>query len=154
MFPQVSNLAGMDEGSSMPGELRWEVGFFGKPGFRPALRTDGKSHQLEAGLRDKSELQDDTGVINNEQEDAVMHTPPDPLWPSGIASIIVHQIVNLEFENIQGTQGSRKNREYEPAKAFGEQTDETGNHLPTSYCTICLNDELVCEALFFTMLPY
>lgn len=143
MFPQVSNLAGMDEGSEMPGELRWEVGFFGKPDFRPALRTDGKSRQLEEGIRDKAELQDDTGVINNKKEDAVMHTPPDPLWPSGIASIIVHQIVNLEFENIKGTEGSRKGREYEPAKASGDQSDETGNHLPTSYCTICLNDELV-----------
>jgi len=143
MYPQVSELAGIDEGSSMPGKLHWEVGYFGKPSFRPALRTDGKSHNLEKGLENDPKLQDDTGTAQNDVEDAVMHTPPDPLWPSGIVSIVVHQIVNLELENIQGTEGTRKGREYEPAKPFGEQTDEEGKHLPTSYCTILLNDELV-----------
>lgn len=143
MYPQVSKLAGMDEGSEMPGELHWEVGYFGKPAFRPALRTDGKSHNLTKALQDKPELQDEKGITNNELEEAVMHTPPDPLWPTGIVSVVVHQIVNLEFENIKGTEGKRKGREYEPAKQYGEQTDEEGKHLPTSYCTILLNDELV-----------
>ena len=31
MYPQVSKLRGMDQDSSMPGELHWEVGYFGKP---------------------------------------------------------------------------------------------------------------------------
>jgi len=144
MYPQVSKLAGMDEGSEMPGELHWEVGFFGKPQFRPALRTDGKNRALPEALRDKPELQDEKGATNTESDDAVQHTPPDPLWPSGIASIVVHQIVNLELDNIKGTQGSRKGREFEPAKPSGEGTDEEGDHLPTSYCTILYNDELVC----------
>ncbi|KAK4638051.1 uncharacterized protein CLAFUR5_00630 [Fulvia fulva] len=143
MYPQVSKLAGMDEGSEMPGELHWEVGYFGKPQFRPALRTDGKNKVLPDALKDKPELQDEKGVQNTAQDDAVQHTPPDPLWPSGICSVIVHQIVNLELENIKGTEGSKKGREYEPAKPFGEQTDEEGGDLPTSYCTILFNDELV-----------
>ncbi|KAI9720282.1 MAG: hypothetical protein M1828_005745 [Chrysothrix sp. TS-e1954] len=143
MYPQVSNLAGMDEGSDMPGELHWEVGYFGKPDFRPALRTDGKSRQLDSALKDKPELQDETGVENSEQDNAVMHTPPDPLWPSGVVGIVVHQIVNLEFENVKGSEGNRKGREFEPAKPSGEGTDEAGSQLPTSYCTILFNDELV-----------
>ena len=143
MYPQVSKLSGMDEGSDMPGELHWEVGYFGKPDFRPALRTDGKSRQLDSALKDKPELQDETGVENTEEDNAVMHTPPDPLWPSGIVSIVVHQIVNLEFENVKGSEGNRKGREFEPAKPSGEGTDEAGSHLPTSYCTILFNDELV-----------
>lgn len=147
MYPQVSKLAGTEEGSELPGELHWEVGYFGKPDFRPALRTDGKSQQLDENLRDKPELQDEHGVINNKEEDAVSHTPPDPLWPSGVCGIIVHQIVNLEFENIKGSEGSRKGREFEPAKTYGEQTDEEGSHLPTSYCTILYNDELVSWTL-------
>lgn len=147
MYPQVSQLAGMDKGSEMPGELHWEVGYFAKPAFRPALRTDGKSNKLEEGLRDQEELQDDKGVENTETDELVHLTPPDPLWPSGVCSIIVHQIVNLEYENIHGTEGKRKGREYEPAKQYGEQTDEEGAHLPTSYCTILLNDELVCYGL-------
>nr|POE83353.1 meiotically up-regulated gene 190 protein [Quercus suber] len=143
MYPQVSKLAGMDEGSEMPGELHWEVGYFAKPKLRPALRTDGKNTALPANLKDKPELQDEKGVSNSAQDDAVQHTPPDPLWPSGVCSIIVHQIVNLELENIHGTHGSRNGREYEPAKAYGESTEEEGKHLPTSYCTILFNDELV-----------
>jgi Ca2+-dependent lipid-binding protein len=143
MYPQVSKLQGLDDGSSMPGELHWEVGYFGKPHLRPELRTDGKNKELPETLQNEAILQDDKGVITTEDEDAVEHTPPDPLWPSGIISIVVHQIVNLQLENIQGTQGSRKGREFEPARPYGENTEEQGKHLPTSYCTILLNDQLV-----------
>ncbi|WPH03183.1 meiotically up-regulated protein [Acrodontium crateriforme] len=143
MYPLVSKLAGMDEGSEMPGELNWEVGYFGKPKLRPALRTDGKNKALPDNLKDHPALQDEKGITNSEQDDAVQHTPPDPLWPSGVCSIVVHQIVNLELENVKGTAGSRKGREFEPAKPFGEATAEEGSTLPTSYCTILFNDELV-----------
>ena len=144
MYPQVSKLQGMEAGSDMPGALHWEVGYFGKPHFRPALRTDGKDRNLPDSLKDNKELQDEKGSLDNETEDAVVHTPPDPLWPSGICSIIVHQIVNLELENIQGSEGNRKGREFEPAQHAGENTDEEGKHLPSSYCTILYNDQLVC----------
>ena len=143
MYPQVSKLSGMDADSEMPGELHWEVGFFGKPQFRPALRTDGKNTALPDALKDRPELQDEKGNTNSDTDDAVQHTPPDPLWPSGICSIVVHQIVNLELENVKGSEGNRKGREYEPAKAYGESKEEQGKDLPTSYCTILYNDELV-----------
>lgn len=143
MYSQISKLSGMESGSEMPGELHWEVGYFGKPHFRPALRTDGKDPNLPRALKDKEELQDEKGVLNNKDDDAVAHTPPDPLWPSGICSVIVHQIVNLELENIKGSQGKRKGREYEPAKPAGEISEEESNTLPTSYCTILFNDQLV-----------
>ncbi|KAF2858133.1 hypothetical protein K470DRAFT_260132 [Piedraia hortae CBS 480.64] len=142
-FPHVSKLAGMDAGSEMPGELHWEVTMHRKPKFRPALRTDGKNRDLPKALQDVPELQDEKGQVNDETDDAVQHTPPDPLWPSGICSVIVHQIVNLELENIKGTAGSRKGREYEPAKPYGETKEQEGKDLPTSYCTILYNDELV-----------
>ncbi|KAE9985502.1 hypothetical protein BLS_007561 [Venturia inaequalis] len=143
MYPQVSKLAGLNNGSEMPGELYWEVGYFGKPQLRHALRTDGQNKALPDALKNNPELQDEKGVANTQTDDAVQHTPPDPLWPSGICSIIVHQIVNLELENIKGSEGNRKGREYEPAKPSGESTEETGGTLPTSYCTILYNDELV-----------
>ncbi len=143
MYPQVSKLKGMEADSEMPGELHWEVGYFGKPQFRPALRTDGKNPNLPKSLKDKPELQDDKGVLDNDEENAVVHTPPDPLWPSGVCSVVVHQIVNLELENVKGSEGSRKGREYEPAKEAGEITEEESKKLPTSYCTILFNDQLV-----------
>ncbi|KAI4155871.1 MAG: hypothetical protein LQ340_000701 [Diploschistes diacapsis] len=143
MYPQVSKLTGMGADSEMPGELHWEVGYFGKPRFRPALRSDGRDRNLPKALADKKELQDDKGALITEMDDAVAHTPPDPLWPSGICSVIVHQIVNLELENIKGSQGKRKGREYEPAKPAGENTEEENKNLPTSYCLIHYNDQLV-----------
>ena len=143
MYPQVSKLSGMDADSEMPGQLHWEVGYFGKPQFRPALRTDGKDVNLPDELKDKPEFQDDKGTLNTAFEDAVAHTPPDPLWPSGICSVVVHQIVNLELENVMGSQGKRKGREYEPAKEAGENTEEQSKKLPTSYCTVLFNDQLV-----------
>src|SRR5271154_2186660 len=123
MYPQVSKLSGIDAESEMPGELHWEVGYFDKPKFRPALRTDGKNRNLPDSLKDHEALQDEKGPLDTVHADAVAHTPPDPLWPSGICNVIIHQIVNLEFENVKGTQGSRKGREYEPAKKYGEATE-------------------------------
>jgi len=143
MYPQVSELRGMDPEKSMPGKLHWEVGYFGKPQFRPALKTSGKDVNLPDQLKDKKELQDDKGTLDNADEDAVVHTPPDPLWPSGVCSVIVHQIVNLELQNIKGSDGKRKGREFEPAQESGESKDEESKTLPSSYCTILFNDELV-----------
>jgi hypothetical protein len=144
MFPQVSKLSGVKADSTMPGELHWEVGFFGKTKFREALRTDGHDIHLPKELRDNPELKEDKGAIESKEEDAVVHTPPDPLWPSGILSIVVHQIVGLELANIKGTSGKRKGKEYEPARPeAGDVKEEQSSKLPSSYCTILLNDDLV-----------
>jgi len=143
MFPQVSKLRGVKAESTMPGELHWDVGFFGKTQFRSALRTDGKDPNLPKELKDKKELQDDKGSLDTAEEKAVVFTPPDPLWPSGILSVVVHQIVNLELENIKGSNGKRKGREYEPARPeAGELKEEQSKNLPSAYCTILINDEL------------
>lgn len=144
MFPQISKLQGVKAESTMPGELHWEVGFFGKTQFRKALRTDGKDINLPKELADKPEFQDDKGAVESQEEDAVVHTPPDPLWPSGILSVVVHQIVGLELANIKGTSGSRKGKEYEPGRPeAGEVKEEQSKNLPSSYCTILVNDDLV-----------
>ncbi|KAK7746974.1 hypothetical protein SLS53_002162 [Cytospora paraplurivora] len=143
MFPQNSTLRGTKAESSMPGELSWEVGYFGKTQFRKALRTDGKDPNLPKELKDMKELQQDVGTLDTELEDAVVHTPPDPLWPSGVVSVVVHQIVNLELANIKGSEGKRKGREFEPARPeAGDIKEETSKKLPSSYCTILVNDEL------------
>lgn len=143
MFPQVSKLQGLDSGSEMPGQLHWEVGYFGKPKLRPELRTDGKKKDLPENLKGDPTFEDEKGTITNQEEDAVMHTPPDPIWPSGVLHVVVHQIVNLQLANIKGSEGDRGGREYEPAKPYGENTEEQGGDLPTSYCKILLNDSLV-----------
>lgn len=143
MYHIVSKLSGMHAGTEMPGELHWEVGYFRKPRMRPELRTDGKDETLPENMQDHPELKDDSGPIMTDVQDAVVTTPPDPLWPSGICTVVVHQIVNLSYAKIKGTLGKRKGREYDPAREYGENVDEEGKDLPTSYCTLMLNDELV-----------
>lgn len=143
MFPQNSTLRGTKAESTMPGNLFWEVGFFGRTQFRKALRTDGHDVNLPKELQDHKELQTDVGSLDTAEENAVVRTPPDPLWPSGIVSVVVHQIVSLELANVKGSQGKRKGREFEPARPeAGDIKEETGKKLPSSYCTILINDEL------------
>lgn len=143
MYPQVSKLQGLNEGSEMPGKLHWEVGYFAKPKIRPELRSDGKKRDLPKNMQNDPTFQDEKGTINNDEEDAVAHTPPDPIWPSGILHIVIHQIVNLQVANVKGSNGNRQGREYEPAQPYGESMEEQGEHLPTSYCKINLNDQVV-----------
>lgn len=116
------------------------------------MRSHGKDANLPAQFQDKKELQDDKGTLDTAEEDAVVHTPPDPLWPSGVCSVIVHQIVNLELQNIKGSEGKRKRREFEPAEKSGEIVEEESKKLPSSHCSILFNDELV--SLKFSLLNY
>ncbi|KAH8796574.1 hypothetical protein BGZ57DRAFT_961447 [Hyaloscypha finlandica] len=82
------------------------------------------------------ELQDEKGILDNATEDIVVHTPTDPLWPSGICSVIE-------------SEGIREGWEFEPAQPSGENKEEKHKRLPSSYCTIPINDELSAVNLFF-----
>ncbi|KKA26644.1 hypothetical protein TD95_002636 [Thielaviopsis punctulata] len=129
MFEQKSSLKGLKAESSMPGHLIWEVGFFEKAPFRESKKVDREA-EMDAQTKE-------------EEKNAVL-TPPDQMWPSGILSIVVHQIVGLELNNIKGSNGKRKGREYEPGRPeAGAHKEEQGGSLPSSYCTILLNDNLV-----------
>jgi Ca2+-dependent lipid-binding protein len=151
MESRSDKLAGNTEGSKMPGLLHWEVGYFEKADFNKKMQTHGQDIRLpkeyatrwrvNGRLRDKPEFKDPQGQLNNQTEADAVHTPPDPTLPSGIVSIIVHQIVNLEIEDITGSY--KNNREFAPGQDTGENKDEEGKHLPSAYCTILLNDQLV-----------
>ena len=69
-----------------------------------------------AELRAREDLQDDKGHLDTATEDVVVHNSPDLLWPSGVLSVVVHQIVSLEHQNLKGTYGKRKGREFEPLR--------------------------------------
>jgi len=70
----------------------------------------------------------------------IQHTPPDPKWPSGILSVIVHQINNLERKNLKGTTGER---EGQAGQDTDEASDSQGGNLPSAYCEIVVNDDLI-----------
>ena len=130
-----------DKGKPLPGTLYWDIGYFPRSNFKSSMRTDGKDVSIPEEIRHRPEFQDDKGTVTTQQEVDVTTTPPDPSLPSGICSILIHQIDNLEEERPSGSFGSYK--PWTPAQISGENTDEEGDVLPSSYCSILQNDELV-----------
>lgn len=130
-----------EKGEKLPGTLYWDIGYFPRSSFRRSLKTDGHDVGVPEEIRHRPEFQDDKGVVTTELENEVTTTPPDPSLPTGICSILIHQIDNLEIQRPTGSFGSYK--PWTPAQVTGENTDEEHHDLPSSYCTILQNDELV-----------
>ncbi|KAE9374088.1 C2 domain protein [Stipitochalara longipes BDJ] len=130
-----------DKGNTLPGKLYWDIGLFPRSQFKESMRSDGKNVALPKEIRDRPEFQDDKGTVTTQQEIDVTTTPPDPSLPSGICSLLIHQVENLEVERPSGSFGSYK--PWTPAQITGENTDEEADDLPSSYCTILQNDDLV-----------
>ena len=130
-----------DKGETLPGKLYWDIGLFPRSKFKESMRSDGKNVALPKEIRDRPEFQDDKGTVTTQQEIDVTTTPPDPSLPSGICSLLIHQVENLEVERPSGSFGSYK--PWTPAQITGENTDEEADDLPSSYCTILQNDDLV-----------
>jgi hypothetical protein len=130
-----------DKGEKLPGKLYWDIGYFPRSGFKSSMKTDGQDRSVPEEIRHREEFQDDKGVVTTQQEVDVTTTPPDPSLPTGICSLLIHQIDNLEEERPSGSFGSYK--PWAPAQIAGENTDEEADNLPSSYVTIMQNDALV-----------
>ncbi|KAI9738145.1 MAG: hypothetical protein M1818_005574 [Claussenomyces sp. TS43310] len=130
-----------DDGKRLPGKLFWDIGYFPRSEFKDSMKTDGKDVGVPKEIRHRSEFEDDKGVVTTQQEVDVTTTPPDPSLPTGICSILIHQIDNLEEVRPSGSFGSCT--PWTPSQIAGENTDEEARHLPSSYCSILQNDELV-----------
>jgi hypothetical protein len=130
-----------DKGEKLPGNLFWDIGYFPRSTFKSSMKTDGENLAVPEEIRHREEFQDDKGVVTTQHEIDVTTTPPDPSLPTGICSILIHQVDNLEEERPSGSFGSYK--PWTPAQITGENTDEEADDLPSSYCTILQNDELV-----------
>ena len=70
----------------------------------------------------------------------VSRTPPDPAYPSGILKVVVHQINNLERQNLFGTSG--KEREGQAGQDTDEPSEQ-GNNLPSGYCELIVNEDMI-----------
>ncbi|CZR62774.1 related to meiotically up-regulated gene 190 protein [Phialocephala subalpina] len=130
-----------EKGEKLPGHLYWDIGYFPRSEFKASMKTDGKNVAVPEEIRHRPEFDDDKGVVTTQQEIDVTTTPPDPSLPTGICSILIHQVENLEIERPSGSFGNYK--PWTPAQITGENTDEESDDLPSSYCTILQNDELV-----------
>ncbi|SGY31845.1 BQ5605_C002g01266 [Microbotryum silenes-dioicae] len=134
-------LMGYEDSDSLSGTLHWEIAYYEKAKLNPDLKAaPGIDHNLPKELQDHPELKVDTSAMDNAEEADVRRTPPDSSYPTGILSVIIHQINNLERQNLKGASG--KDREGHA----GQDTDdpsEAENNLPSAYCEIVLNDDMV-----------
>lgn len=82
----------------------------------------------------------ETKSVDTTEETDVRRTPPDPKFASGVLSIIVHQINNLECQNLAGKSGN--NREGQAGQDTDNASEASGN-LPSAYCEILVNDDMI-----------
>lgn len=78
------------------------------------------------------------------QATAVDFEPPNPSLPSGILSMQIHQIANLEVDD---TKRSMRPRRKDEAGQDVEsvETEDDSEHAPSAYCRIILNDEIIFQ---------
>ncbi|CEQ38684.1 SPOSA6832_00141, partial [Sporobolomyces salmonicolor] len=138
---RTDKLMGFEDADSMAGTLTWSVAYYEKAKLNPTLKKEpGIDHTLPKELQDHPELKVEENKTDTPEEADVQRTPPDPQYPAGVLSVIVHQINSLERQNLKGASG--KSREGQA----GQDTDtpsEQGDNLPSSYCEIIVNDDLV-----------
>ena len=132
---RVSPLSSPDS-QDRPGCLEYTVGYYGKLPPNKELTTDGSDPSLPEDLRDKPEFKDARAVALNDLEAAVLVTPPDPDWPSGLLSVQVHEIRDLAVKTMGKERKGGKGREGEKGQVEGEETVEEAEGLPSSYCTM------------------
>ncbi|KAF9485177.1 hypothetical protein BDN70DRAFT_871562 [Pholiota conissans] len=139
-----------ERGEPRSGALHWECGYFEKTTFEQHVE---RKHQDAEEVRSKIEKEaedklreakargpqtEDAEIEQQKKEDVkektdeiVATSRPTSEWPSGILSIKIEQITGLEIEKIKES-GVREDAE-----------EEDDADLPSSYCTIILNEQRV-----------
>ena len=78
------------------------------------------------------------------QATGVDFEPPEPSLPSGILSMQIHNIANLEVAD--GNASLRPRRKDEPGQDVETvETEDDPEHAPSAYCRIILNDEIIFQ---------
>lgn len=128
-------LMGFEDADSLSGELSWSIAYHDKAKLRHDLKKEpGIDHSLPVALQSRPELQVETKAVDSSEEQDVLRTSPDPLRPSGVLSVIIHHINNLEKKDLSGSMG--KGREGEA----GQDTDDASDENPPSgYCEVRLS---------------
>lgn len=155
MTKREDKLQGFEDANDMPGTLYWEFGYYNKMPLNKALKKPNPTEDktLPAEVAEKKEAAQAKPTSADTQEEAdVLRTPPDPNVPSGILSVIVHQINNLERQDIKGKTGDGEGQ-------AGQDTDEPaeeGKNLPNSYCEIIVNDDMIYKTRVkqYSSMPY
>lgn len=163
MMRREDGLKGFEDADKMQGVLHWSVGFFEKVPLKRDLQRALTKEEKEAQpaptkTAPEMEMRPDDQAPNPAKKDLpppppdVLKTRPDPEYPSGVFSVIVHQITNLERQQLDGKKGDREGE-------AGQDTDEASeasDNLPSGYCEIIVNDDMVYKTRVkqYTTNPY
>ncbi|GAA5838555.1 hypothetical protein JCM9279_003279 [Rhodotorula babjevae] len=154
MQHRTDELMGFEDADSMSGTLTWSVGYYEKAKLNPSLKkAAGIDHTLPKELQDHPELKLPENKLDTAEEADVARCPPDPQWPSGILSVIVHHLSNVESQNLKGATGRHREG------AAGQDTDEPseqGDNVVSTYVEYVLNDDLIFKTRTkqFSSMPY
>ncbi|KAH7155386.1 hypothetical protein B0J13DRAFT_655049 [Dactylonectria estremocensis] len=148
----------LKSGDGMPGKLEWSVGYFSKTRIQqcqfdqqthdPKVRSMGQLKEkvenscerklretmLKEGKddRDQGEFeQQKAQELKAEQDAMIISAPPPNGYPSGLFSLQIHNITGLEIE--------RLNKRDSAGDGAASDEEETGEGLPSAYCTIIIN---------------
>ncbi|PMB65690.1 Meiotically up-regulated 190 protein [Beauveria bassiana] len=159
MSDRADGFRALKSGDNMPGKLEWGVGYFPKTKIldsqfqlqtrdprvrnmeqlnkkvqrtcerklREAMLKDTTLERHEEDLEKKRVLE-----FKTEHDEMIISAPPPEEYPSGLLSIQIHNLTGLEVKKLSK----------EPKAKFGSASDdeeETGEGLPSSYCTILIN---------------
>lgn len=105
MFSRVDKLRGFEDANDMPGTLHWEVGYYEKTPLNTALKKDEhvnvpdeiKGTPQAKELEEKEKGQAQGTIADSKEEVDALRTPPDPSIPTGILSVMIHQINNCAY---------------------------------------------------------
>ena len=158
MWDRKDGFIAMDAGEKMPGSLEWSVGYFPKvriQGDQLARQTaepevknmqqlkdkvseDAENKLREATAKERSiEMEQQKAQDLKNREDVIIaSSPPPEKYPTGIFSIEIHNITGLQFETLNKSMGEGEE---------ANDTEEGNADLPSSYCTIILNQQKVFE---------
>jgi len=150
---RTDDLVGFQDADEMQGKIVWSVAFYDKAPFNPKLKRD-INYDLPSEIRNRPELQQnvETQADTGAEADA-LSIPPDPSYPAGILSVIVHQINNLERQNLKGASG--KDREGSAGQDTATPAEDSAN-LPSAYAEIVVNDDLIYKTRVkqYTSMPF
>ena len=135
------SLLNSPDSEGRPGELEYTVGFFAKMAPNSELATDGSDTSIpEDFKRENPDFREARSVALNDLEAAVLVTPPDPDWPSGILSIQVHEVRDLKVktEGRERTMLGKGRKAGEKGQDDRVEQSESGNDFPSSFCTMCV----------------
>ncbi|GAC97607.1 hypothetical protein PHSY_005193 [Pseudozyma hubeiensis SY62] len=164
LFGRSDTLNGLDRERTKQGNIHWSLGFFTKaPSMRdgsPPNSVQRKESIDDEAEHDGGEMEDRSietssplsqDVVDREkntqtrnQTTAVDFEPPDPSLPSGILSMQIHHIANLEVAD--GHTSMRSRKKDEPGQDVENvETEDDPDRAPSAYCRIILNDEVIFQ---------